>query len=158
MADAEFKIYSRVKDLKTEMKYTYFILLTSEMYFSIVEGALAPDINLEGRLLTNNESKVLQLICSTNIAVQLCTVEFLIDKRTHDNIRHFDNNCYHRMWKCSPTVCTCSDDCMSFTLNVTVRQDMMNHSYSCASRFEKEGVTYLANITVIHDGNGGNLI
>lgn len=126
----------------------------TELYFSIVECALAPDIHLEGRILTNNDSNVLQLICSTNIAVQLCTFEFLIDKRTHDTMRYFNNSCYHKMWICTPTVCTCSDDCMSFTLNVTVTQDMMNHSYSCASRIEKDGIIYFGDIEVKHDGNG----
>lgn len=122
---------------------------------SIIILALPPDINFEGRLLTNNDNTVLQLICSTNIAVQQCTVEFLFDKRTHDNIRYYDNNCYHTIRICSPTICACSDDCKLFTLNVTVTKDMMNHSYSCSSRMEKEGVKYLANVTVIHDGNGG---
>lgn len=124
---------------------------------SFIIWPLAPDINLEGKILRDKNSKVLQLICSTNIAVQLCTVELLIDERTHDNIRYYDNNCYHKMWICSPEVCKCSEDCMSFILNVTVTEDMMNHSYSCASRIEKDGVTYLANISVKHDGNGGKL-
>lgn len=137
------------------MKYTYLILLMPEMYYTIVECAFAPDINLEGRLSTNKDSMVLQLICSTNIAVQLCTAEFLIYSKTHDSIRYFDTNCYHTLGICSPTVCTCSGDCMLFKLNVTVTQEMLNHSYSCASRIEKDGVTYLANMSVIHDGNGG---
>lgn len=115
---------------------------------------LAPDINLKGRLLANNNSKIFQLVCSTNIAIQLCTVEFLIDKKTHESIRYYNKNCYHTTALCSPTVCTCSDDCKSFTLNVTVTQNMMSHLYSCASRIGYGGVTYLANVSVIHDGNG----
>lgn len=146
------------KDLQIKMKNTYLILLTTEMYFLIVECAIAPDINLEGRLIANNDSKVLQLSCSTNIAVQLCTVEFLRDNKTHDGIRYFDNNCFHTMWICSPKVCTCSGDCKSFTLNVTVTQDMKNTIYSCASRIENKGVIYSANISIIQDGNGGSTI
>lgn len=137
------------------MVYDHYIncVVTFSRFFE----ALAPDINLKGKLITNSDLKVLQLICSTNIAPQMCTVEYLVDKRTYDTIRYFNNNCYHTMWICSPTVCACSDDCMSFTLNVTVTNDMMNHSYSCASRIESEKVIYLANISVIHDGNGGKL-
>ncbi|VDI66773.1 Hypothetical predicted protein, partial [Mytilus galloprovincialis] len=120
---------------------------------------LIPDIDLKGNLFVNDNTTTIQFICSTNIAVWQCTAEFLVEDRTHDFIRYDDNICYHKRWICSPNICACSDDCKSFTLNITVAQEVVNHLYSCASRIETGGVTYIANISVkLNDNNGFQLI
>lgn len=98
---------------------------------------------------------VFQLICSTNIAVWQCTAEFLIEERTHADIRYANNMCYHTDGICPSNLCACSESCNSFTWNVTIIKDMKNHSYSCATRMVKGGVYYLANVTVKWDGNDG---
>lgn len=118
---------------------------------------MPPDIGLNGKFFKHNSSTTIQFICSTNIAVLHCTVEFMIEKRTYDVIRKVNNTCYHKEFTCSPSMCACSGDCRSFSLNISVTQDMMNHSFSCESRIETNGATYLANALVKLDGKNSKL-
>ncbi|XP_052103381.1 uncharacterized protein LOC127736830 [Mytilus californianus] len=74
---------------------------------------------------------------------------------THNDIRYVNNTCYHTNWICSPNICSCSESCKSFTWNVTVKEDMKNHSYSCVTRMVTGEAKYLGNITVKWNGNDG---
>lgn len=116
---------------------------------------MPPDIQLTGKSFANDHLTVYQFICSTNIPVWQCSVEFLIERKTDDDIRYNDNTCFHKNGVCSPNVCACSDSCKSFTWNVSVLEDMKNHSYSCGTRIVKGEVMFLANMTVQWDKNDG---
>ncbi|XP_071148695.1 uncharacterized protein [Mytilus edulis] len=136
------------------MKYVHMVLVMVKLNVFMVKG-LVPDIDLVAKILTENSITVYQFVCSTNIAVWQCTVEFLIDEKTHDDFRYVTKTCYHKNGICSPKICACSEGCESFTWNLTVTQIIVNHSYSCVSKMETGGITYLANITIKPDNNNG---
>lgn len=140
------------------MKYALYLLFLAEMQSLIVKGGLVPDIDLKAKAFTYSDSTVFQFICSTSNAAWQCNVEFHIEERTHDDFRYVENTCYHKGGICLPKICACSEGCESFTWNVTVTRDMMNHSFSCVSKMETRGVTFLATITVKRDTNGGFIL
>lgn len=83
-----------------------------------------------------------------------CTVEFLVNKSTIDDIRSFNNQCYHKNGLCEPDICKCSENCQNFTLSVTTTLNMTNHIFGCGGKIEKITTNsfYRVNASVIFDG------
>ncbi|CAC5378091.1 unnamed protein product [Mytilus coruscus] len=101
-----------------------------------------------------NGSLVYTLNCSSDLAFELCTVEFLADNKTDDYVSYIrEDKCIHLGGNCDQTKCDCSMDCKSFVWILPVHLDVANRTFGCRSRIEEEGISYIAEITVKSDGN-----
>ena len=85
-----------------------------------------------------------------------CSVEFLKNNRTIDNLRRFsDDNCYHRTGECRGHECSCSSDCMYFTLKYTTTENRTGDIFSCQMRIkEPEGSWTDIYDYAVFDGTG----
>lgn len=113
-----------------------------------------PDIDLQGTKYMNNGVVIFHFKCSSKIGFKGCTVEEIIDKKTHDNIRYADNECFHKDGKCDSECCECSSDCKVFMWNVTILKNIVDNSFGCQSRIVAEGITYKAMVLLRHNSNG----
>ena len=68
---------------------------------------------------------------------QVCSVEFLKNNTTLDNLRlsSNDHHCYHKTGGvCNGDECACSSDCMNFTLKYPKREIRTGDILSCKMR------------------------
>ena len=75
---------------------------------------------------------------------QVCSVEFLKNNTTLDNLRlsRNDHHCYHKTGGvCNGDECACSSDCMNFTLKYAKTEIRTGDIFSCKMRIpEQEGM------------------
>lgn len=104
---------------------------------------------------TINVNKFL-FMCTSDSQFMVCTVEFLVNRSTIDDIRSSNNQCYHKNGLCEPDICKCSENCKKFTLSVTTSLDMKNHIFGCGGKIENKTTNgfYRVNVSVIFDGEG----
>lgn len=107
-----------------------------------------PDLYLHVNRFINMNDIVYQFTCSSNFAFTACSIESIFNNQTHDHIRYFKEVCYHTNGVCDPQICTCSNDCMAFTWNITVKPQLILASpiCGCVSRIGADGRTYFATI------------
>ncbi|CAC5415316.1 unnamed protein product [Mytilus coruscus] len=126
----------------------------------LIEGILLlaevvsdPVLEYKGTQLTNNESTILQFSCSTINVFLGCTVEFLVNRRTYDDIRSRNNTCHHKDGICQPDRCECYEDCKAFTWNFTAKSENVNSTFGCGSRIQENGKTYKGNTSLQWTGS-----
>lgn len=113
-----------------------------------------PDLEYKGEQLTINESTVLQFNCSTMNAFLGCTVEFLRNRKTYDDIRFINNTCHHKDGICQPYRCHCSKDCTTISWNFTAMSNHVNSTFGCGARIQDNGNIYKANSSLQWTGSG----
>lgn len=114
-------------------------------------------MNISGKVITDGmNTTTISLRCSTTGNFMGCSVEFLVDKTTKDNIRQVNNSCYHKNGICNANTCECSPNCKSFVLVLIPKTDMTNHTFGCGGKIENAftGILYRANASLLFDGNG----
>ena len=83
-------------------------------------------------------------MCLSNGVPQGCSVEFLKNNTTLDNLRlsSNDHHCYHNTGGvCNGDECACSSDCMNFTLKYAKAEMRTGDNFSCKMRIqEQEGI------------------
>ncbi|VDI82591.1 Hypothetical predicted protein [Mytilus galloprovincialis] len=103
-------------------------------------------------MLKENET-VLHFNCSTKTMFLGCTVEVLVNSRTYDDIKSFNNTCHHKDGMCQPDRCACSVECNEFAWNTTVQSDSINNTFGCGSRLYENGNTYKAKTSLKWNGD-----
>lgn len=132
-----------------------YLLFALSALLLLKKSGSVPNINLQDAKVMVNGSLVYTLNCSSDLAFELCTVEFLADNKTDDYVSYIreDIKCIHLDGTCDQTKCDCSMDCKSFVWILPVHLDIANRTFSCRSRIKEEGISYIAQITVKSDGN-----
>lgn len=114
-----------------------------------------PDISFTCKLMTDLDGNtIFQCMCSTNIPSVKCTSNFQVDQQQYDDVRLRSNACYHRYGKCSIDECSCSEDCKTFTLNISSALGMRNRKFGCEARLKYQSYIFKATISLKLDGNG----
>lgn len=112
-------------------------LYTSLFTYS-VETSNLPTIEINATSMIVNGKQIFHFVCSSSIPTLACSIEFLINKKTYDDISMNDKVCHHNTAGnriCSPKICTCSDNCQAFIRNITSTPDMTHHTFGCSARF-----------------------
>ena len=80
-------------------------------------------------------------ICLSAGVPQGCSVEFLKNKKTIDTLRRSsDDHCYHNTKdNCMGDECSCSSDCMNFTLKYAETEIRTGDIFSCKMRIKDDG-------------------
>jgi len=95
-------------------------------------------------------------MCISDGVPQGCSVEFLKNNRTIDTLRFSDDHCYHNTKQvCKGDECSCSSDCMNFTLKYAKTEIRTGDIFSCKMRIkEQEGIWTDIYDYAIFDGTG----
>ncbi|XP_052067835.1 uncharacterized protein LOC127707395 [Mytilus californianus] len=107
-----------------------------------LRGASLSYIKLEGFKTIRNSAPVYQLICASNKDFLGCTVEFLLNGITQENIRYANNTCYKGNGVCNPFQCACFDGCKNLTWYYTQHKDIENQLFECDARIKDNHVFY----------------
>lgn len=93
-------------------KQTYLINVCSK---SIFFSDCVQIINISGKVMTDSTNTTsFSFMCSTTGNFMGCSVEFLLDKKTKENIKQVNDSCYHKHGICNANKCECSPYCKSF--------------------------------------------
>ncbi|CAC5397483.1 unnamed protein product [Mytilus coruscus] len=118
-------------------------------------------MNISGKVITDgmNTTKF-SFMCSTTGNFMGCSVEFLLDKTTTDNIRQVNDSCYHKRGICDANICGCSPNCKGFVWIFIPKTDMTNHIFGCGGKIENAvpDILYRADASLLFDGNEFHLI
>ncbi|CAC5397484.1 unnamed protein product [Mytilus coruscus] len=113
-------------------------------------------MNISGKVITDgmNTTKF-SFMCSTTGNFMGCSVEFLLDKTTTDNIRQVNDSCYHKRGICDANICGCSPNCKGFVWIFIPKTDMTNHIFGCGGKIENAvpDILYRADASLLFDGN-----
>ena len=90
-------------------------------------------------------------MCISDGAPQGCSVEFLKNNRTIDTLRGSADKCYHMKKECMGDECSCSSDCMNFTLKYTT-ENRTGDIFSCKMRIKAQGIGMDIYDYVVSDG------
>lgn len=112
-----------------------------------------PKIDLQATTFMKNGAELFQFKCSSNFAFMGCTVEVILNNKTYDYIRYYDNICVHLYGKCNNTYCECSTDCKEFTWFVIAKDNTVNTTFGCRSRLKADDIIYSAMVFVKYDQN-----
>ncbi|XP_076087713.1 uncharacterized protein LOC143058136 [Mytilus galloprovincialis] len=112
-----------------------------------------PDISFSGVVLKSQSSVVYRFSCATDVIFWGCTVEFLVNGITIQDLRYVDDLCYNKNGICYPELCSCSRNCNEFTWNFTATKDMDNNTFECDTRIEENQRFFKANISMYLTGN-----
>jgi hypothetical protein len=97
-------------------------------------------------------------MCLSNDVPLGCSVEFLKNNTTLDNLRlsSNDHHCYHKTGGvCNGDECACSSDCMNFTLKYAKTEIRTSDIFSCKMRIqEQEGIWTDIYDYAVFDGRG----
>ncbi|XP_076088783.1 uncharacterized protein LOC143059178 isoform X1 [Mytilus galloprovincialis] len=129
------------------------VLHLIDVFLLLAEVVSDPDLEYKGEQLTINESTVLQFYCSTMNAFLGCTVEFLRNRKTYDDIRFINNTCHHKDGICQPYRCHCSKDCTTISWNFTAMSNHVNSTFGCGARIQDNGNIYKANSSLQWTGS-----
>lgn len=114
------------------------LFLTSHLMLNCVETSNLPTIEINATSMIVNGKQIFHFVCSSSIPTLACSIEFLINKKTYDDISMNDKVCHHNTAGnriCSPKICACSDNCQAFIRNITSTPDMTHHTFGCSARF-----------------------
>jgi hypothetical protein len=75
-------------------------------------------------------------MCLSSEAPEGCSVEFLENNTTLDNLKPADDHCYHKTGVCNGDECACSSDCMNFTLKYAKTEIRTGDIFSCKVRIK----------------------
>lgn len=115
-----------------------------------------PNVHISGAVSFNQtiNGNKFKFICTSDSPFMGCTVEFLLNRSTIDDLRNAQSTCYHKNGVCRPDICRCSENCKSFTLSFRTPTNLTNHIFGCGGKIENRSVNafYRVNASVIFDG------
>lgn len=113
-----------------------------------------PDISFTAVELSTQSQPVYHFVCTTDLQFYGCTVEFLLNGRTSDDMRFADNTCYNKDGQCSPHACSCSGTCKQFEWNLTSISNLDYITFGCFARIEEDQLVFKANISLMQNLGG----
>lgn len=115
-----------------------------------------PNVQIYNEVSINRTINVnsFTFMCTSDSPFMGCTVEFLVNRSTIDDLRNANSTCYHKNGVCKPKICSCSDNCKRFTLSVITSTNMTNHIFGCGGKIDNRSVNafYRVNASVMFDG------
>lgn len=94
-------------------------------------------------------NKQYTLICNTSAVFEGCTVEFLMNQKSAVEIRMINGTCYNTKREHETDICSCSDECNSFTWTFTSDKRLESHIFGCGGKVKDHTYLYRRYVSTV---------